>query len=165
MQVRFSNIKRLITSACLLLPFTSFSNNACPRLDNDTKIASWAYEVMLQTYNLNFVNPTQGKAQAYFTKSAWLNYKKEFNLNDNLKEIVNKKLVSSVGLKDTPLFLRKSSNSWTVSLPLIINYRSALAHQIKNINVELTIVKDKKADDCLKVAAIHKTPISKKQPR
>ncbi|WP_160116212.1 DotI/IcmL family type IV secretion protein [Legionella busanensis] len=162
MQGRSSKIKRFITSACLLLPFTSFANSACDRLNNDTKISSWAYQVMLQTYNLNFVNPNQEKAQAYFTKSAWLNYKKEFNLDAIIKEIVNKKLVSSVGLSDTPVFLQKDSYSWTVSLPLIINYRNAAVHQIKNINIELTIVKDIKSDDCLKVTAIHNVPISKK---
>ncbi|MGQ3889109.1 DotI/IcmL/TraM family protein [Legionella sp. CNM-1927-20] len=107
---RFSRkMNRLITSLCLFLPFTSFANNACSRLDNNMKVASWAYEVMLQTYNFNFVNPSKEKAQAYFTKSAWLSYKKEFNLDENIKEVVNKKLVSSVGLRDAPLFFTADS--------------------------------------------------------
>ncbi len=158
--MRYPSCKRnkLIFSLSLILPFTSFANIACSRLNNDIKIASWAYEVMLQTYNFNFVNPSNDKAQAYFTKHAWNHYKKEFKLEENTKTVINKKLVSSVGLRDTPLFLKISPKSWTLNLPLIINYRNAAVHKIKNINVNMTIIKDLKSDDCLKVTAIHKMP-------
>ncbi len=160
MPVSFCKMNKLILTLSLFLPLSSFANSACSRLDNDVKIISWAYEVMLRTYNFNFINYSNDKAQAYFTKPAWLRYKKEFNLVEYTKEVVSKKLVSSVGLRDAPIFLKMSPNSWTLSLPLIVNYRNAAVHKIKNINVKMIIVRDFKSHDCLKVTAIHKMPVA-----
>ena len=132
-----------------------FASESCSRTDNDVKILSWAFEAMMETNNYNFTTHNQDKASIYFTKSAWTTFKKEFELQNRINKVINDKLVSTVGLQNSPLILQKSKTQWKVQMPLIINYRSAQKINVENKIINLDIAKDPKAvNDCLIIEAV-----------
>ncbi|STX28696.1 protein IcmL (DotI) [Legionella beliardensis] len=153
---------KISTSLVLLgITVSGFANDLCSRLANDNKVQSWAYEAILATNNYNFVHSSKEKEAAnYFTKSAWASYKKEFNVNNQVKKVQKEKMVVSVGLQNSPLILEKNKNHWKIQLPLILNYQNETTKQTELAGLEVTVVKDKQKEDCLVISSVKKIPLA-----
>ncbi|CEG57237.1 DotI/IcmL family type IV secretion protein [Legionella fallonii] len=137
----------------VLLSSVVWAQDHCSQL-SDIKILSWAYESMLATYNLNFVNyKTQlPNAAKYYTKNAWMAYQKQLYLN--IAPIQKEKLVISAGTANSPILLSKKNDIYKVQIPLLLNYQSQASKQTIKKIVTLDIVKDSHSDSCLKIEKI-----------
>ncbi|KTD58156.1 DotI/IcmL family type IV secretion protein [Legionella shakespearei] len=97
----------------------------CPER-SDHHVIAWAYEAMLASYSFNFANYKQQlpQAQHYFSDTAYKTYQQNFDQSGLVNLVVEKKLVTSVGMDGGPLIVQKgllnNQMAWKIQLPLIL---------------------------------------------
>lgn len=108
-------------------------------------LLQWASEAATTVYTLNFNNYQEviKKARIYFTPAGYENFKDAINAAGFLGTIVQKRLVVSAVVTDTPVVLKEALletgyYAWQVQFPMLLTYQSA-GEQIRS-NIVLTLL-------------------------
>ncbi len=95
-------------------------------------LLQWASQAAITSYSYNFVNYRQElqAAAEFFTPRGWRSFEDALSSSNNLKAIVDKKLVVSAVATGAPVILWQGtwvdgSYAWRVQMPLKVSYQSA----------------------------------------
>lgn len=105
-------------------------------------LINWSMVAATNAYTIDFYNYEKSleKISTFFTKEGFVKFKKSLELSDRLKEIIDKKLITSAVAADSPIILREGSKDsnyfWEVQLPITITYQGAM----ENIKSQWIIV-------------------------
>lgn len=118
----------------------------------DNALLQWATEAAVSAYTFNFVNYRKAlqDIRVYFTKNGYQNFIKALKDSNNLDAVQNKKLVVSAVPTGAPVILKKgvyndssgsSIYSWTVQLPMELEYKSTSEQFRQNIVLIMLITR------------------------
>ncbi len=112
----------------------------------DTRaIQYFALTAMNASFNYNFINYRQiiQSNNIYYTKGAWSSYLKTAANSDMIKLVRKRKLVINSFVKTLPK-VKKTADSWQVSLPLYLVLQSASQRKVERRVLGIDIVKSNK---------------------
>ena len=115
-------------------------------------LTQWATEAAVASYTFNFVNFRKAlqDVRIYFTKLGYQYFLKALKESNNLEAVQNKKYVVSAVPTGAPVILKQGVlndgselgvYSWTVQLPMDINYRSATEQTKQSIVLTMLITR------------------------
>jgi intracellular multiplication protein IcmL len=110
----------------------------------DTYVLQWSADKVREAFSQDFVHyrgQLQGVADA-FTQNGWKDFYNSLESTNNLKTLVNKKMVSDVKITTPPVVLQKSVVSghyaWKVRMSIMISYISD--SKVINMPFEVTLI-------------------------
>jgi intracellular multiplication protein IcmL len=115
---------------------------------SNSAVAQWANEAAVAAYTFNFVDYRKAlqSASDYFTQAGWKQFIAELDKSNNLRAIINRKLVMSSVATGAPVILEQGNirgrYSWQIQMPMLVVLESAsqTIHQAYNINMIVTRV-------------------------
>lgn len=118
-----------------------YKQNPVNKKQTDLQVLVWAYEAMLAANSYNFVNVKHQLSQAkpYFSEQAWRATQNTLYNKSILQKVIQDKLIVYTGLENGPLLLNKTSESWTVQMPLLVHFQNAKQDSIQQIVATMTI--------------------------
>lgn len=108
-------------------------------------LLQWANSAAIAAYTYNFVNYRQElqSASEFFTPEGWTEFINALNSSNNLKSVIEKKLVVSAVATGAPVItdqgVLNGTYTWSVSMPVLVTYQSASQPVRQNIVVRMVI--------------------------
>ena len=78
-------------------------------------------------------------AQHYYTPEAWLEYGEYLKSQGVIERVKRNQWMVSTGIERSPIIEKKIDATWTVQLPLLINYQSTGSYHLEKQAVTLNI--------------------------
>jgi intracellular multiplication protein IcmL len=108
-------------------------------------LLQWANSAAIAAYTYNFVNYRQElqSASEFFTPDGWNQFIGALNSSNNLKAVLDKKLVVSAVAIGAPVILDQGvlngTYTWTVQMPMLVTYQSASQNAEQKIVVKIVV--------------------------
>ncbi|RUR12890.1 DotI/IcmL family type IV secretion protein [Legionella sp. km772] len=122
----------------LLLTFNAVLSYSAP---DNVALLVWANEAIVSTYTTNYKTFAQDQKRLaqYFTTEGWIAYSKALNAS-KLPEAIQKNAyeVSSVA-SAPPQLAVVDQNHWTVTMPILVQYKNPQYQQQQSLNIVLGI--------------------------
>jgi hypothetical protein len=163
---RISNLLKYLGLALFFNVSISFAfpPSFCAAVENNANMAFFANYAINALFTFSFVNyRTLSNYSNLLTPSAWAEYNNYLNKSTILVNLKQQKLIAGSFFKESAHVISKQNNSWQVSVPFILNLKSASNGVDIPINAMMTIALDKRQkDNCgLKITAIQFNKIGK----
>lgn len=97
----------------------------------DNFVLQWTTNAIYQAFSLDYMHwrDQLQKASDYFTPSGWHGFINSLKTSNNLKSLVDLKLVSNATVTGTPEILKEevvdNHYAWKVKVPLLVTYNSS----------------------------------------
>ncbi len=110
-------------------------------------LLQWANQAAIAAYTYNFVNYKQElmAASEYFTPEGWHSFMTAIQESNNLKAVLEKKLVVSAVATGAPVIQQqgvlKGVYSWSVQMPMLVTYQSANEVSQQSLVVKMLITR------------------------
>ncbi len=108
-------------------------------------LLQWANSAAIAAYTYNFVNYRQElqSASEFFTPDGWNQFINALNSSNNLKSVIDKKLVVSAVATGAPIILDQGvlngTYTWTIQMPMLVTYQSASQVARQNVIVKMVV--------------------------
>lgn len=108
-------------------------------------LLQWANSAAIAAYTYNFVNYRQElqSASEFFTPDGWNQFINALNSSNNLKSVIDKKLVVSAVATGAPIVLDQGvlngTYTWTIQMPMLVTYQSASQVARQNVIVKMVV--------------------------
>ena len=108
-------------------------------------LLQWANSAAIAAYTYNFVNYRQElqSASEFFTPDGWNQFIGALNSSNNLKSVIDKKLVVSAVATGAPVITDQGvingTYTWSVQMPMLVTYQSASQTVRQNILVRIVV--------------------------
>jgi len=110
-------------------------------------LLQWANTAAVAVYNYNFINYRQAlqEASEYFTPDGWREFLAALDSSNNLKAIIEKKLIVSAVATGAPVILEQGPlmdrYAWKVQMPMLVTYQSASQFSQQSVVVTMLITR------------------------
>lgn len=110
-------------------------------------LLQWANTAAVAVYNYNFINYRQAlqEASEYFTSDGWSEFLSALNSSNNLKAVIEKKLIVSAVATGAPVILEQGPlidrYAWKVQMPMLVTYQSASQFSQQSVVVTMLITR------------------------
>lgn len=110
-------------------------------------LLQWANTAAVAVYNYNFINYRQALQEAsdYFTPDGWAEFLNALNSSNNLKAVIEKKLIVSAVATGAPVILEQGPlvdrYAWKVQMPMLVTYQSASQFSQQSVVVTMLITR------------------------
>ncbi|MGE3919446.1 MAG: type IVB secretion system apparatus protein IcmL/DotI [Gammaproteobacteria bacterium] len=114
---------------------------------SQSALLQWANLAAVAAFTYNFVNYRQEleAASEFFTPDGWQNFISELQSSNNLKAVIDKKLVVSAVATGAPVILQQGvldgRYAWRVQMPILVSYQSASQITQQNLVVTMLIIR------------------------
>ena len=108
-------------------------------------LLQWANSAAIAAYTYNFVNYRQElqSASEFFTPDGWNEFISALNSSNNLKAVIDKKLVVSAVATGAPVIVDQGvlngTYTWSIQMPMLVTYQSASQTARQNIVVKIVV--------------------------
>jgi intracellular multiplication protein IcmL len=108
-------------------------------------LLQWANSAAIAAYTYNFVNYRQElqSASEFFTPEGWNEFISALNSSNNLKAVLDKKLVVSAVATGAPVIVDQGvlngTYTWSIQMPMLVTYQSASQTARQNIVVKIVV--------------------------
>lgn len=110
-------------------------------------VLQWANEAAVSAYTYNFVNYRKQlqKASDYFTPEGWKNFEAALQSSNNLKSVIQKKLVVSAVATGAPIIQQRGIISdryaWKLQLPILVTYQSSSSQFQQALTITMIVTR------------------------
>lgn len=108
---------------------------------NDNIISDWAQYAVTKSFNFDSeaIDLQLKKLQSCYTDQAWYEFISSLEKSGNMKTFKTKKLRATSQIDGKIQIVETRDNTWTLSLPLKINYQYENGNVIQLLKIDLTI--------------------------
>lgn len=110
-------------------------------------VLQWSNEAAVAAYTYNFVNYRQQlqKASNYFTPTGWENFERALQSSNNLKTVLERKLVVSAVATGAPIIQQRGAiagrYAWKLQLPILVTYQSASSNYQQALTITMIVTR------------------------